>query len=111
MQFPIIRPSIFYFLDVFSDYYQIKMNEVDQVHTSFQAAEKVLCYHVMSFGMKNVVANTYQRMVNKMFENQIGRNVELYVDDMMIKIAAKESHQEDLNKTKLLRCFCLYLNV
>lgn len=91
MQLLVIRPSVFSFLDVFSDYYQIKMNETDQVHTSFQTAEKVFCYNVMSFGMKNAVA-TYQRMGDKIFENQIERNVELYVDDMMIKTAARQSY-------------------
>ena len=38
----------------------------------------------MSFGLKNVGA-TYQRLVNQMFSKQIGRNIEVYVDDMLIK--------------------------
>ena len=38
----------------------------------------------MPFGLKNARA-TYQRLVNKMFDKQIGRNMEVYVDDMLIK--------------------------
>jgi len=42
------------------------------------------CYKVKSFGLKNVGA-TYQRMMNKVFEKHIGRNLEVYVDDLIIK--------------------------
>ena len=38
----------------------------------------------MPFGLKNAGA-TYQRLMNKMFTNQIGRNVQVYVDDMLVK--------------------------
>ena len=41
-------------------------------------------YKVMPFGLKNARA-TYQRLVNKMFNKQIGRNMEVYVDDMLVK--------------------------
>jgi hypothetical protein len=42
------------------------------------------CYEKMPFGLKNAGA-TYQRLVDKAFSNQIGRNIEIYVDDMVIK--------------------------
>lgn len=74
------------------------MNEADQTHTSFQAAGKIFCYNVMLFGLKNVRV-TYQRMVDNVFEKQRGRNVEVYVDDMVIKTSAGKSHLEDLKET------------
>ena len=42
------------------------------------------CYKVMPFGLKNA-GTTYQRLVNKMFSKQIGRNMEVYMDDMLVK--------------------------
>ena len=38
----------------------------------------------MPFGLKNV-SKMYQRLMNKIFTNQIGRNVQVYVDDMLVK--------------------------
>ncbi|XP_077251992.1 uncharacterized protein LOC143891256 [Tasmannia lanceolata] len=45
------------------------------------------CYRVMPFGLKNAGA-TYQRLVNRLFKEQIGRNMEVYVDDMLVKSRA-----------------------
>ena len=59
------------FMDVFSGYYQIMMDEGDQEKTSFITSKGLFCYKVMSFGLKNAGA-TYQRLINKMFHNQIG---------------------------------------
>jgi hypothetical protein len=49
----------------------------------------------MPFGLKNVGA-TYQWLVNKMFQNQIGRNMEVYVDDMLVKNTESLGHTHDL---------------
>ena len=59
------------FLDAFAGYHQIKLAEEDQIHTSFRAAGGIYCYTVMPFGLKNARA-TYQRMVNKIFTEQLG---------------------------------------
>ena len=56
------------------------MYETDQEKTSFVTSQGLFCYKVMPFGLKNVGA-TYQRLVNHMFRPQIGRNVEVYVDE------------------------------
>ena len=48
--------------------------------------------------MKNVGA-TYQRLVNQMFSKQIGRNMEVYVDDVLIKSKEEENHLDDLKET------------
>ena len=52
----------------------------------------------MPFGLKNAGA-TYQRLVNKMFDKQIGRNMEVYVDDMLIKSKEEDTHLDDLKET------------
>ena len=72
------------FMDAFSGYNQIKINEEDQDRTSFVTNQGLFCYKVMSFELKNAGV-TYQRLMNKMFAHQIGRNVQVYVDDMLVK--------------------------
>ena len=62
--------------------------EEDQSHTTFITNSGVYCYKVMPFGLKNAGV-TYLRMVNKVFNAQIGRNIKVYVDDMIAK--SKES--------------------
>nr|XP_023918054.1 uncharacterized protein LOC112029605 [Quercus suber] len=64
------------FIDAFSRYNQIKMDEADQEKTSFITIQGLFCYKVMPFGLKNVGA-TYQRLVNHMFRSQIGQNVKI----------------------------------
>ncbi|XP_077215659.1 uncharacterized protein LOC143850287 [Tasmannia lanceolata] len=58
------------------------MHEPDIPKTAFITDQGVYCYTIMPFGLKNAGA-TYQRLVNKLFREQIGRNVEVYVDDML----------------------------
>lgn len=53
---------------------------------------------MMPFGLKNDGA-TYQRLVNKMFQKQISRNVEVYVDDMLVKSIQAIEHIIDLGET------------
>ena len=68
------------------------------------------CYKVMPFKLKNVGA-TYQRMVNKGFSNQIGQNMEAYVDDMMVKSISMADHINDLRETfTTLQEHCMKLN-
>ena len=50
---------------------------------------------MMSFGLKNAGA-TYQRLMNKMFMHQIGRNVQVYVDDMLVKSLRENDRLNDL---------------
>ena len=56
---------------------------------------KDFCYKVMPFGLKNAGA-TYQRLMNKMFAHQIGRNVQVYVNDMLVKSLRENDHLNDL---------------
>ena len=59
----------------------------------------------MQFGLKNAGA-TYQRLVNKMFVRQIGWNVEVYIDDMLVKSKEEDHHLNDLRET--FETLCLY---
>ncbi|GMH25592.1 hypothetical protein Nepgr_027435 [Nepenthes gracilis] len=97
-------------MDAYSGYNQIKMCPEDEEHTSFMTDQGTYCYKVMPFGLKNAGA-TYQRLVNKMFEDQIGRNVEVYVDDLLVKSTVSRSHIEDLTETfRALRAHGMKLN-
>ena len=98
------------FMDAFSGYNQRKMDEVDQEKTSFVTSQGLFCYEVMPFGLKNAGA-TYQRLVNHMFCPQIGRNVEVYVDDMLVKSLDKGKHLDNLQETfDTLRWYNMKLN-
>nr|GEX88902.1 reverse transcriptase domain-containing protein [Tanacetum cinerariifolium] len=72
------------FLDAYKGYHQIKMVATDEEKTTFHTGHGVYCYTKMTFGLKNAGA-TYQRLMDKAFENQIGRNIEVYVDDLVVK--------------------------
>ena len=86
------------FMDAFSGYNQIKMDPANEVHTSFITAFGTYCYKVMPFGLKNAGA-TFQRMVTEVFKPQIGRNMEVYVDDMIVKSKKAADHMTNLCET------------
>ena len=64
----------------------------------FVNSQGLFCYKVMSFSLKNAGA-TYQRLMNKIFSHQIGRNVQVYVDDMLVKNQLENDHLDDLKET------------
>ena len=83
------------FMDAFSGYNQIQMAPQDQENTAFITSRGVYCYKVMPFDLKNTGA-TYQRMVDKLFKHQPGRNMEVYVDHMIVKSKTASTHLADL---------------
>ena len=85
------------FMDAFSGYNQIKLDKADQEKTSFITSQCLFCYNVMPFGLNNMGA-TYQKLMNKMFAHQIGRNVQVYVDDMLVKSFQEDDHLSDLQE-------------
>ena len=86
------------------------MDEANQEKISFVTSQGLFCYKVMPFGLKNAGA-TYQRLVNHMFHPQIGRNVEIYVNDMLVKSRDKKIHLDDLQETfDMLRQYNMKLN-
>ncbi|CAA0841443.1 Unknown protein, partial [Striga hermonthica] len=98
------------FKDAYSGYHQIPMDPNDEEHTSFYSARGLYCYTMMPFGLKNAGA-TYQRLVNKMFADQIGRTMEVYVDDMLVKSVFANDHVSHLNEMFfILRDYSMVLN-
>ncbi|XP_021768590.1 uncharacterized protein LOC110732912 [Chenopodium quinoa] len=86
------------FLDAFSGYHQVSLHKADRPKTAFITDAGVFCYKAMPFGLKNAGA-TYQKLVDKVFERQKGRNVEVYVDDTIVKSKKKQDHIADLRET------------
>ncbi len=98
------------FVDAYSGFHQIPLNPADLIKTSFITPYGAYCYRVMTFGLRNAGA-TYQRCMQKCLHDQIGKNVQVYVDDIVIK--TKEGHTllDDLRETfENLRKFRLKLN-
>uniref|UniRef100_A0A2N9HGN5 Uncharacterized protein n=1 Tax=Fagus sylvatica TaxID=28930 RepID=A0A2N9HGN5_FAGSY len=98
------------FLDAFQGYHQIPMDLSDQEKTSFITPRGAFCYKVMPFGLKNAGA-TYQRMMTTMFGDHIGKTVEVYIDDMLVKSTRGEDHLVHLREVfEILRRDELRLN-
>ena len=86
------------------------MEPDDQEKTSFVTGQGTYCYRVMPFGLKNAGA-TYQRLVNKMFQKQIGASMEVYIDDMSVKSTTAELHITHLSEAfQILRAYNIKLN-
>ncbi|GKV30660.1 hypothetical protein SLEP1_g39449 [Rubroshorea leprosula] len=85
-------------LDAYSGYHQVPMAPEDTDKTSFYASDEIYCYVMMPFGLKNAGA-TYQKMVTIVFRAQIGRNLEVYVDDIVVKSLKARDHLTDLEET------------
>jgi hypothetical protein len=86
------------FLDTYSGYNQIRLKVEDVDKTAFITPHGVYCYMTMPFGLKNAEA-TYQRCMQACLKEQIGRNIEVYVDDIVIKSSKADSLLEDLQET------------
>ncbi|GKA90569.1 reverse transcriptase domain-containing protein, partial [Tanacetum coccineum] len=98
------------FLDAYKGYHQIQMAKEDEEKTTFITSQGIFCYSKMSFGLKNAGA-TYQRLVDKAFQKQIGRNLEVYVDDLVIKSRTEQEVIRDIEETfKTLREINMKLN-
>jgi hypothetical protein len=86
------------FLDAYSGYNQIKLKKEDKEKTAFITPYGMFCYQVMPFGLKNAGA-TYQRMMQNCLGSQIGRNIQVYIDDVVITTRKEESLISDLAET------------
>ena len=73
------------------------MHEPNQEKIAFITFRSVFCYKVMSFGLKNTGAK-YQRMITKIFESILGKTMDAYIDDMVVKSIKESDHIKDLTK-------------
>ena len=83
------------FLDAFEGHHQIPLALSDQEKTAFVTPIGNYHYKVMSFGLKNA-GSTYQRMMTRMLKPQLGKSIEVYVDDMVVKSKVVSEHVGDL---------------
>ena len=83
------------FMDTYSGYNQIWMHPDDEEKTTFITKDANYYYRVMSFQLKNIGA-TYQQLMNKVFADEIGQNIEVYFDDMVAKTSKNKDHCSDL---------------
>jgi hypothetical protein len=86
------------FLDAYSGYHQISLAIDDEEKTTFITPFGIFYYTKMAFGLKNGGA-TYKKCVHTVLENQIGRNVDAYIDDIVVKSEKRGDLLDDLNET------------
>ena len=97
-------------MDAFLGYHQIPMHLSDTEKTTFINPYSLLCYNVMSFGLKNTGA-TYQRLVTKMFRPLLGKTMKVCIDNMLVKSKERPNHAKHLQETfELLRAYEMKLN-
>nr|GEU43466.1 reverse transcriptase domain-containing protein [Tanacetum cinerariifolium] len=82
----------------YKGYHQIQLAEADEEKTAFHTGQGVYCYTKMPFGLKNAGA-TYQRLMEKAFEGQVGRNIEVYIDDLVVKSHTEAEMVRDIEET------------
>ena len=98
------------FLDAFSGYHKIPMHPPDTEKTTFITMHDLFCYNVMPFGLKNV-GETYQRLVTKMLKPLLGKTMEVYIDDMLVKSTERPDHAKHLQQAfELIRAYDMKLN-
>ncbi|KAL0411838.1 UNVERIFIED_CONTAM: Pro-Pol polyprotein [Sesamum latifolium] len=97
-------------MDASHGYHQIMLSSKDRKRVSFITSAGTFCYVAMPFRLKNTGA-TYQRLSGQDLRPQIGRNIEVYVDDMLVKSKEAQDHVADLEEIfSVLREYKLKLN-
>ena len=86
------------FVDCYAGYHQILMDEEDVEKTAFITPWGVYHYRVMPFGLKNVDA-TYMRAMTTIFHDMIHKEIEVYVDDVIIKSRESSDHLTHLKNS------------
>ena len=98
------------FLDAFQGNHQIPLAPGDQEKMAFMTPIGNYHYKVMLFGLKNA-GSTYQRMMNRMFEPQLGKSIKIYINDMVVKSKVVSEHVGNLRVIfDILRKHKLHLN-
>jgi hypothetical protein len=83
------------FLDAYSGFHQIQMSREDEENTAFISVDVLFCYVSMSYGLKNVIP-TFVRAMHKSFGDLIRDLVEVYVDDIVVKVKSRASLLDNL---------------
>nr|GFC21580.1 reverse transcriptase domain-containing protein [Tanacetum cinerariifolium] len=97
-------------LDAYKGYHQIQLAAADEEKAAFHTGQGVYCYTKMPFGLNNAGA-TYQRLMDKAFESQMGRNIEVYVDNLVVKSHTETEMVRDIEETfQTLRKINMKLN-
>jgi hypothetical protein len=86
------------FRDVYSGYHQIRLYGPDEIKTAFITPFGCFCYVTMPFGLKNAGA-TFMRMSQKCLLTQISRNIEAYMDDIVVNSRKGSDLLTDLAET------------
>jgi hypothetical protein len=86
------------FIDAYSSFHQIPLYQPDQIKTSFITLYGAYCYRTIAFGLRNAGA-TYQRCMQKCLHDQIDKNVQVYVDNVVIKTKESRTLIDDLQET------------
>ena len=89
------RSALMSLMDGFLGYNQIKMAPKDMTKTTFTTEWGIYCYMVMPFGLKNARA-TYQRMATALLHDTMHNEVNVYVDDMIVKSKDRGNHTINL---------------
>nr|GEY47991.1 reverse transcriptase domain-containing protein [Tanacetum cinerariifolium] len=98
------------FLNAYKGYHHIQLAELDEEKTAFHTRQWVYCYTKIPFGLKNAGA-IYQQLMDKAFESQIGRNIKVYVDDLVVKSYTEAEMMRDIKETfRTLRKVNMKLN-
>jgi hypothetical protein len=84
------------FLDVYSGFHQIPMSREDEEHTTFLTVDVLFCYVSMPFSLKNTLP-TFMRAMHKTFRDLIRDLIEVYVDDIIVKIKSRASLLDNLS--------------
>ena len=92
-----VGSALMSFMDSFLGYNQIKMAPKDMTKTTFTTECRIYCYMVMSFGLKHA-GGTYQRMAMALLHDTMHNEVEVYVNDMIVKSKDRGSHAMNLRK-------------
>lgn len=98
------------FMDVFLGYNKVVIHPEDREKTTFITERGTYYYKVIPFGLKNAGAN-YQLLVNKMFADQLGHTLEVYIDDMLLKSLVAKDHVSHLRTCfRILKEYNMKLN-
>jgi hypothetical protein len=105
-----VRYDLLSFMDAFSSDNHIYMHPKDFEKTAFITDRGLYYYKVMPFSLKNIGA-TYQRLINKMFRGRVRRNMEVYVDNVLVKSVLPPDHTYDLEEIfRTLKQYRMKLN-